>query len=195
LCATEACYKLNQLGYNVKDIVAIGVTNQRESTVVWDKLTGEPLYNALIWNDIRTDQTVDRILARLPEENKNHFKDISGLTISPYFSALKIRWLKDNVRAVRRACREKRCFAGTLDSWLIWNLTGLHVTDVTNASRTLLMNIETLNWDPVLLKTFSVHQDMLPKILSSSEIVGPITDGSVLQGINISGVRGRVVRL
>jgi glycerol kinase len=78
------------------------------------------LYLFAVWNDIRTDLTVDKILARLPEENKNHFKDISGLTISPYFSALKIRWLKDNVHAVRKACREKRCFAGTIDSWLVW---------------------------------------------------------------------------
>lgn len=107
-----------------------------------------------VWNDIRTDVTVDKILAKLPDQNKNYFKSISGLPISPYFSALKLRWLKDNVVGVRKAYRERRCLAGTIDSWLVWNLTGgknggLHVTDVTNASRTLLMNIETLNWDPV----------------------------------------------
>lgn len=140
---------------------------------------------------------MDRILARIPDQNKNHFRTLSGLPISPCFSALKLRWLKDNVREVRRACRENRCLAGTIDSWLVWNLTGgqnggIHVTDVTNASRTLLMNIETLNWDPLLLKTFSIHPNMLPEIKSSSEIFGQIQDGSVLSGIRISGV-SRVV--
>lgn len=183
------------MGYSVQDIISIGVTNQRETTVVWDRLTGEPLYNALVWSDIRTHITVDRILARIPEQNKNYFRVLSGSPISPYFSALKMRWLKDNVIAVRRACRENRCLAGTIDSWLIWNLTGgidggIHVTDVTNASRTLLMNIETLHWDPLLLKTFSIHPNMLPEIRSSSEIFGTIKDGSILSGIKISGILG-----
>lgn len=167
-----------------------------------------------VWNDIRTDVTVDQILARLPDQNKDHFKAISGLTISPYFSALKLRWLKDNIPEVRKACREGRCLAGTIDTWLIWvccffasklsanlivykcaqNLTGgvnggQHVTDVTNASRTLLMNIETLNWDPLLTKTFSIHPNMLPEIRSSSEIIGPIqVAGHALDGIRICAV-------
>lgn len=193
LCAREACCQLPSLGYTVRDIVSIGVTNQRETTVVWDRLTGQPLYNAIVWNDIRTDETVDKILARLPDHNKDYFKSISGLTISSYFSALKLRWLKDNVPAVRRACREKRCLAGTIDTWLIWNLTGganggQHVTDVTNASRTLLMNIETLHWDPVLTRTFGIHPDMLPTIRSSAEIVGAVHNGSMLDGIPISGI-------
>ena len=133
-------------------------------------------------------------MARLPDQNKNYFKSLSGLTISPYFSALKLRWLKDNVPAVRSACRNKRCLAGTIDSWLVWNLTGgtkngLHVTDVTNASRTLLMNIETLHWDPVLTKAFSIHPEMLPEIRSSSEIIGPVNCGIALDGILISAVR------
>lgn len=194
-CITEACKKLEGLGYHVKDIVCIGITNQRETTVVWDKFTGQPLYNAIVWNDIRTDETVDKILARLPDQNKNYFKSISGLTISPYFSALKLRWLKDNVVSVRKACREQRCMAGTIDSWLIWNLTGstnggLHVTDVTNASRTLLMNIETLNWDPLLTKTFSINPEILPEIRSSSEIYGKIRNGSILDGVPISAILG-----
>lgn len=108
------------IGYSVQDIASIGITNQRETTVVWDKLTGVPLYNAIVWNDIRTDETVDKLLARLPDQNKDHFKSISGLTISPYFSALKLRWLKDNIPDVRKACRDGRCLAGTVDSWLIW---------------------------------------------------------------------------
>lgn len=195
ICANKACEKLDQLGYSHTDIVTIGVTNQRETTVVWDKFTGEPLYNAIVWNDIRTDVTVDRILARLPDQNKNYFKEISGLPVSPYFSALKIRWLKDNVPIVKKACRERRCLAGTMDSWIVWNLTGgksggLHITDVTNASRTLLMNLETLHWDPLLTKTFSIHPDMLPEIRSSSEIYGQIKDDSVLNGVNISAIIG-----
>lgn len=194
MAATEACEKLQIMGYSIKDILTIGVTNQRETTVVWDRVTGEPLYNALVWSDIRTDKTVDRILARL-EQDKNHYRNLSGLPISPYFSAVKLRWLKDNVAAVRKSCRDDRCLAGTIDTWIIWNLTGgvdggLHITDVTNASRTLLMNIETLNWDPLLLKEFSIHPKMLPEIRSSSEIYGKIADGSVLSGIKISGVLG-----
>ncbi|XP_058825346.1 glycerol kinase [Topomyia yanbarensis] len=195
LCAVEACHKLEQLGYQIRDIASIGITNQRETTVVWDKHTGEPLYNAIVWDDIRTNSTVDKVLARLPEQNHNHFRSISGLPISPYFSALKLNWLKENVHAVRRACREKRCYAGTIDTWLLWNLTGgkaggVFATDVTNASRTLLMNIETLHWDPLLIKTFSLHVDMLPEIRSSSEIYGKIKDGSVLDDIPISAILG-----
>lgn len=195
LCAIEACHQVEKLGYLVKDIAAIGITNQRETTVVWDKNTGEPLYNAIVWNDIRTAKTVDKVLARLPDQNHNHFRALSGLPVSPYFSALKLNWLKENVVAVRKACREKRCYAGTIDTWLVWNLTGgpsggAFVTDVTNASRTLLMNIETLHWDPLLTKTFSVHPDMLPEIRSSSEIYGLVKDNSVLDGIPISAILG-----
>lgn len=195
ICAEEACKKLEKLGYKLSEIATIGITNQRETTIVWDKLTGEPLYNAILWSDIRTDITVDRILAKLPDQNKNHFKDISGLPISPYSSALKLRWLKDNIPAVRKACRDRRCYAGTVDTWIIWNLTGgvdggLHITDVTNASRTLLMNIDTLHWDPVLTRAFSIHPNMLPQIRSSSEIYGKVKDGSVLNGIYISGILG-----
>lgn len=120
LCSTEACIQLEKLGYRIEDIVTIGVTNQRETTIVWHKTTGKPLYNAIVWNDIRTDVTVDKMLAKIPDENTNHFMQISGLPISPYFSALKIRWLKDNIPAVRKACRERKCLAGTIDSWLIW---------------------------------------------------------------------------
>lgn len=122
-CCEVAISMLPALGYRKEDIYTIGITNQRETTVVWDSTTGKPLYNAIVWNDIRTTTTVDQILAKIPEQNKNHFKNIVGLPVSSYFSALKIRWLKDNVPAVRKACREKRCKAGTIDSWIIWNLT------------------------------------------------------------------------
>lgn len=195
LCMVEVCLQLEQHGYQVKDIASIGITNQRETTVVWDKNTGEPLHNAIVWNDIRTNSTVDKVLARLPEQNHNHFRSIAGLPVSPYFSALKLNWLKENIRDVRKACRDKRCYAGTIDTWLVWNLTGginggAFVTDVTNASRTLLMNIETLHWDPLLIKTFSLHVDMLPEIRSSSEIYGTIKSDSVLDGIPISAILG-----
>ncbi|XP_045507840.1 glycerol kinase-like isoform X2 [Colias croceus] len=195
VCAENAIDQLTELGYSKEDIVTLGITNQRETTIAWDKFTGEPLHPAIAWHDIRTDSTVDAILAKVPDRNKNYLKNISGLPISPYFSALKMRWLKDNVKAVRRASRDKRLLFGTVDSWIIWNLTGgphggLHITDVTNASRTLLMNLETLNWDPMLCRLFGVHRDSLPQIRSSSEIYGIVKDGSILDGIRISGVLG-----
>ncbi|KAK9702408.1 FGGY family of carbohydrate kinase [Popillia japonica] len=194
-CIHEATAQLPYLGYKISDIITIGVTNQRETTIVWDRTTGEPLYNAVVWNDIRTDSTVDKILAKLPENNKNHFKPLCGLPVSPYFSAFKLKWLIDNIRIVRRACKSKKCLFGTVDTWIVWNLTGgpnggIHVTDVTNASRTFLMNIETLHWDPLLLHTFSVTTDILPEIRSSSEIYGKIRCTSPIDGIPISGILG-----
>lgn len=196
LCIKEACKKLEKDGFNVKDIATIGITNQRETTIVWDKKTGEPLYNAIVWNDNRTTVTVDEVLAKLPDQSKNHFKDISGLPISSYFSALKLKWMKDNLPNVRKAMHRKRCLAGTVDSWIVWNLTGgvddgLHITDVTNASRTLLMNIETTNWDPLLLKTFSIYSSILPEIRSCSEIYGRVKDkDNILNDVPISGILG-----
>ncbi|XP_047509709.1 glycerol kinase-like isoform X4 [Pieris napi] len=194
-CAENAIDQLIEIGYSKEDLVSIGITNQRETTIAWDKFTGEPLHPAIAWNDIRTDSTVDAILAKVPDRNKNYLKNICGLPISPYFSALKMRWLKDNIKAVRRASRDKRLMFGTVDSWIVWNLTGgprggLHITDVTNASRTLLMNLETLNWDPMLCRLFGIHRESLPQIRSSSEIYGIVRDGSVLDGIRISGILG-----
>ncbi|XP_032524346.1 glycerol kinase isoform X2 [Danaus plexippus] len=195
VCAGNAIAQLTDLGYSKEDIVTLGITNQRETTIAWDKFTGEPLHPAISWNDIRTDTTVDAILAKVPDRNKNYLKNISGLPISPYFSALKMRWLKDNVKTVRRASRDKRLLFGTVDSWIVWNLTGgpkggIHITDVTNASRTLLMNLETLNWDPILCRLFGIHRDSLPQIRSSAEVYGVVQDGSVLDGIQISGILG-----
>lgn len=143
-----------------------------------------------MWKDTRANVSVDEILAKLSVEI-DHFRLISGLPISSTFSALKIRWMKKFVPAVRDACREGRCLAGTIDSWIVWNLTrGLHVTDVTNASRTLLMNLSTLTWDSQLLNTFSIDEDMLPEIRSSSEIIGKVKDGSALDGLTISAMIG-----
>lgn len=118
-CVSEAMARLPH-GLGVRDVAAVGVTNQRETTVVWDRLTGLPLHHALVWNDIRTSKTVDTILARLPGNDKNALRDRAGLPVSPYFSALKLRWLIDNVPAVQKAILEKRCLFGTVDTWLVW---------------------------------------------------------------------------
>ncbi|ENN73409.1 glycerol kinase [Dendroctonus ponderosae] len=187
---------VSEIGANkVKNIVTIGITNQRETTIVWDKTTGIPLYNAIVWNDIRTNSTVDVILAKIPDNNKNHFKSVCGLPVSPYFSAFKLKWLIQHVPAVRKAIRAKTCLFGTVDTWLLWNLTGgpnggKHLTDVTNASRTFLMNIETLYWDSQLLSTFKIPQALLPEIRSSAEIYGKIRDGWPLEKVPISGILG-----
>uniref|UniRef100_A0A8C5U7N7 Probable glycerol kinase n=1 Tax=Malurus cyaneus samueli TaxID=2593467 RepID=A0A8C5U7N7_9PASS len=154
-CVERTCEKMKQLNINIANIRAIGVTNQRETTVVWDKTTGEPLYNAIVWLDLRTQSTVERLLKRIPGKNKTFSKFKTGLPLSTYFSAVKLRWLLDNVEEIRKAVEEKRAMFGTIDSWLIWSLTGgknggIHCTDVTNASRTMLFNIHSLEWDPEL---------------------------------------------
>lgn len=167
-----------------------------------------------MWNDIRTDSTVDQILAKIPENNKNHFKGICGLPVSPYFSAFKLKWLIHYVPAVKKAIKEKKCLFGTVDTWLLWvslkicnnditlrqfirfffqNLTGgpkggKHITDVTNASRTFLMNIETLYWDSQLINLFKIPWALLPEIRSSSEIYGTISEEWPLSNVKISGV-------
>ncbi|KAK9300089.1 hypothetical protein QLX08_007128 [Tetragonisca angustula] len=193
-CVNQTVFNLRQLTIDPSDIVAIGITNQRETTVVWDSITGEPLYNAIVWMDMRTTSIVDDVLKKIRNRNKNYLKPLCGLPISPYFSALKLKWLLENVPRVREALDQQRCMFGTIDSWLIWNLTGgisfgVHATDVTNASRTMLMNITTLKWDPTLLSFFNIPPEILPEIRSSSEIYGYIRD-DVLSGVPISGCLG-----
>ncbi|OAD54533.1 Putative glycerol kinase 3 [Eufriesea mexicana] len=193
-CLYHTVYNLKRLTIDPNDIVAVGITNQRETTVVWDSVTGEPLYNAIVWMDMRTTSMVDDVLKKIRNKNKNYLKPLCGLPISPYFSALKLKWLIENVPRVRKALDQKRCMFGTIDSWLIWNLTGgidigIHATDVTNASRTMLMNITTLKWDPTLLSFFDIPPEILPEIRSSSEIYGYIQD-NVLLGVPISGCLG-----
>ncbi|CAB0028073.1 unnamed protein product [Trichogramma brassicae] len=193
-CLTQTVENLKQLTINPADIVAIGITNQRETTIAWDTQTGKPLHNAIVWMDMRTTSIIDELLKKVRNQNKDYLKSICGLPISPYFSALKMRWLMNNVKEVQDAIEEKRCMFGTVDSWLIWNLTGgikggVHCTDVTNASRTMLMNLVNLKWDPFLLSFFDVPLEVLPEIRSSSEIYGNIVDG-VLQGVPISGCLG-----
>uniref|UniRef100_A0A6Q2YAA9 glycerol kinase n=1 Tax=Esox lucius TaxID=8010 RepID=A0A6Q2YAA9_ESOLU len=194
-CMDRTCEKLTQLNIDISNIKAIGVTNQRETTLVWDKETGEPLYNAIVWLDLRTQSTVERLISKTPGRNKNHLKHKTGLPISTYFSAVKLRWLLDNVDEVAEAVVTHRAMFGTVDSWLIWCLTGgksggVHCTDVTNASRTMLFNIHTLDWDPELCKYFDIPMEILPKVRSSSEIYGLMVSPGSLTGIPISGCLG-----
>ncbi|KAK7602320.1 hypothetical protein V9T40_007909 [Parthenolecanium corni] len=193
-CIDVAIENLRHLDIDPVDIAAIGVANQRETVIVWDKISGKPLYNAISWLDVRNADTVKHFISKSKRENPEYLKPICGLPMSTYFSALKLRWLIDNVPEVKKAILEKRCLFGNVDSWLIWNLTGgvnsgVHVTDVTNASRTMLMNLGTLRWDPVLLRFFDIPVEILPKILSSSEIYGYIVE-RLLHGVPISGCLG-----
>lgn len=197
-CIEKTVEKLKELGADPKDVLAIGITNQRESTIVWDGETGEHLSNCIIWSDIRTSSTVDQLLENVPNntKNKNYLKPLCGLPISTYFSAVKLRWLLQNSKDVQSAVKNNRpIFFGTVDTWILWNLTGgknggKHYTDVTNASRTMLMNLETLDWDPTLIKFFDLPKNVvLPEIKSSSEVYGHVASGS-LKGVPISGILG-----
>ncbi|XP_030327126.1 glycerol kinase isoform X7 [Strigops habroptila] len=199
-CVEKTCEKLQQLNIDITNIKAIGVSNQRETTVVWDKTTGEPLYNAIVWLDLRTQATVERLLKKIPGKNKSFFKFRTGLPLSTYFSAVKLRWLLDNVEEIKQAVGDGRAMFGTIDSWLIWSLTGgknggVHCTDVTNASRTMLFNIHSLEWDPELCRFFDIPMEILPKVRSSSEIYGlmkicPSLKSGALTGVPISGCLG-----
>ena len=170
------------------DIAAIGITNQRETTVVWEKSTGKPVYNAIVWQDTRTDA----IIAKLARSGgQNRFRRKTGLPLSVYFSGPKVKWILDNVKGVKEKARKGELLFGNIDTWLIWNLTGNHVTDVTNASRTMLMNLKTLDWDAEILKVMGIPRSMLPEIKSSSEIYGHIgTNPAVFQGIPVAGDLG-----
>lgn len=166
-------------------IAAIGITNQRETTVIWNRKTGKPYHNAIVWQDTRTDKICMSL------ENKNElFKEKTGLPIATYFSGPKIKWLLDNVKGLRKAAENGDAIFGNMDSWIIWNLTGgKHITDVTNASRTMLMNLKTLDWDNELLEILNIPRKMLPEICSSSEIYGKTKTGFENE-IPISGILG-----
>ncbi|KZC09636.1 PREDICTED: glycerol kinase [Dufourea novaeangliae] len=193
-CIKKTMEKLSNIGLSTSDIKAIGITNQRETTLVWDKETGEPLHNAIVWHDMRTTTTLEDILDSIPNKtrNKNYLKPLCGLPMSPYFSALKIRWLIDNVPRVKQAVDAEKCAFGTVDTWIIWNLMKgqLHVTDVSNASRTMLMNIESLKWDPLLCRFFGIPQHILPEIRSSAEVYGTVLNPEILTGVPIAGCVG-----
>ncbi|HWH25967.1 MAG TPA: glycerol kinase GlpK [Pseudolysinimonas sp.] len=174
------------------DIAAIGITNQRETTIVWDATTGIPVYNAIVWQDTRTQPLIDRLNAA---GRSDHIRTVTGLPLTSYFSATKIAWILDNVSGAREAAQASKLLFGTPDTWILWNLTGgvdggVHVTDVTNASRTLLMDLEALSWDPDLLREFAVPAAMLPRIASSSEVYGEAESSSLLRGVPIAGILG-----
>ncbi|KAI8065166.1 hypothetical protein BC940DRAFT_259495 [Gongronella butleri] len=190
-CADEALRKFGMMGRTFSHIKGVGITNQRETTLVWDRKTGEPLYNAIVWGDTRTDRIVERLRQRDPGFS---IEDTCGLPIHNYFSAVKLVWLMENVPRVKEAIEQKRANFGTVDSWLLWNLTGgiqggLHITDVTNASRTLLMNLKTCQWDDQLLEFFGIPKDMLPTIVSSSEVYGKVRWGP-MDGLPLAGCLG-----
>jgi glycerol kinase len=156
-------------GAQPEDIAAIGITNQRETTVVWDEVSGKIFYNAIVWQDTRTDA----IIAELGKgHGQDRFRDRVGLPMATYFSGPKLKWILDNVEGVRAAAEKGRAVFGNIDTWLIWNLTGSHVTDVTNASRTMLMDLKTLQWDAEICSLMGIPIQMLPQICSSSEVYG-----------------------
>ncbi len=166
------------------DLTALGITNQRETTVLWERDTGKPVHNAINWQDMRTDRLI-RELGR--EGGQDRFKDRCGLPLATYFSGPKITWLLDSAPGLRERAENGEVIFGTIDSWLIWKLTGRHVTDPTNASRTMLMNLETLDWDDSLLDAFGVPRAMLPEIRSSSEVYGEATQ---LGGVPVASALG-----
>lgn len=184
--ATEAVLQAN---LTAEQIAAIGITNQRETTIVWDKVTGEPVYNAIVWQDRRTADYCGTLKA---QGHDALIQQKTGLIVDAYFSGTKIKWILDNVEGARAKAAEGRLLFGTVDSWLIWNMTGrkVHVTDVTNASRTMLYNIHTLSWDEELLALLDIPASLLPEVKSCSEVYGE-TSGAVLAAkIPIAGIAG-----
>ena len=220
---------LNKGNISAKDIAALGITNQRETTVVWDRNTGEPVYNAIVWQDTRTDAIINELAkgalstpgfdtsekstrstqpAPISVSGQDRLREKTGLPLATYFSGPKVRWILDHVEGARSKAERGELLFGNIDTWIIWNLTGgQHITDVTNASRTMLMNLETLDWDEEILSLLEIPRAMLPEIRSSSEIYGSVGAGlrspnahgrsqegrpqeSPLQGVPVSGDLG-----
>ncbi|HKW75301.1 MAG TPA: glycerol kinase GlpK [Terriglobales bacterium] len=177
---------LRQSGLQATDLAAVGITNQRETTVVWDKASGIPVANAIVWQDTRVSDDVARLQREIGDA---FFRSRTGLPLSTYFSALKLRWLLDHIPGLRRRAEAGEVLFGNIDSYLCRRLTRQHVTDVTNASRTQLMNLDTLAWDSELLRIFNIPEAMLPRICSSSEIYGEISEGP-LAGVPVAGILG-----
>ena len=180
---------LGHANLQARDIAAVGITNQRETTVVWDRDSGQPIYNAIVWQDRRTADFCERLKA---EGAAPTVQEKTGLIIDAYFSATKIRWILDNIAGARSRADAGKLAFGTIDSWLIWKLTGgrQHVTDVSNASRTMLFNIHTMKWDPDLLELFGVPKSMLPEVRGSSEVLGGTSTALGLDHVPIGGVAG-----
>lgn len=172
-------------------ITAVGITNQRETAIIWDRATGEPVYNAIVWQDTRTQSIIDRIA----DGDTDRFKKVTGLPLATYFSASKIVWMLDNVDGVRERAEAGELAFGTPDTWVLWNLTGgpdggVHATDVTNASRTLLMDLETLTWSNKILAEFDIPASLMPEIRSSSEVYGTVSSSSLLREVPVAGILG-----
>src|SRR3954462_1366113 len=179
-------------GASADDISGVGITNQRETAVVWDRTTGEPIHNAIVWQDTRTDKLVDEY-AR--EGGQARFQEKVGLPLATYFSGPKIRWILDNVDGAAAKAESGDLVFGNMDTWLIWNLTGgtdggQHITDVTNASRTMLMDLRTLDWDSGIMDVMGIPASMLPEIKPSSAPYGEVTVSGALQGVQIAGDLG-----
>ena len=180
---------ITSIDINGKNIAAIGITNQRETTIVWDAETGAPVYNAIVWQDRRTSEYCDSLKK---DGRTDLIRSKTGLIIDAYFSATKIRWILDNVEGARQKAEEGKLRFGTVDTWLIWMLTRgeVHVTDVSNASRTMLFNIHTLEWDPELLSLFNIPASMMPEVKSSSEVYGYTKTTLFAHEVPIAGIAG-----
>ena len=187
--AGMAAEAVSKMGLDAAQIAAIGITNQRETAVVWDRNTGEPIYNAIVWQDKRTADFCDE----LKKQGKSDLiREKTGLVIDSYFSATKVKWILDNVKGARERAEAGELVWGTIDSWLIWNMTqgNLHITDVTNASRSLIFNINTMDWDDELLDLFTIPKSMLPEVRQSSEVYGNTSPNFFASKIPISGIAG-----
>ncbi|MFC3891789.1 glycerol kinase GlpK [Lentzea rhizosphaerae] len=178
---------------STSDIAAVGITNQRETAVVWDKNTGEPVYNAIVWQDTRTDKIVQE-LGNLGGGQERYRAKV-GLPLATYFSGPKVRWILDNVEGARERAEAGDLLFGNMDTWVLWNMTGgtdggVHVTDPTNASRTMLMDLDTLAWDSGIASDMGIPMSMLPEIRSSSEVYGQVRERGALAGVPIAGILG-----
>lgn len=183
---------LTKANLNHTDLAAVGITNQRETTVVWDKTTGKPVYNAIVWQDTRTQAIVDELAG---SEGADKYKSIVGLPLATYFSGPKVKWILDNVEGAREAAERGDLLFGNTDAWVLWNMTGgpdggVHVTDVTNASRTMLMDLDTLSWREDIAADMGIPLSMLPEIRSSSEVYGNGRPRGMVPGVPISGILG-----
>jgi glycerol kinase len=183
---------VSKANLNSQNIEAVGITNQRETAVVWDRTTGKPVYNAIVWQDTRTQKLVDTLAG---DEGVERYKDVCGLPLATYFSGPKVMWILENVEGAREKAEAGDLLFGNTDTWVLWNLTGgaehegVHVTDVTNASRTMLMRLEDLSWDETIASDMGIPLSMLPEIKSSSEVYGECKPG-VLNGVPIAGILG-----
>ena len=189
MCARRIRRRIERRGHWAVELAAIGITNQRETTVLWDRRTGKPLHRALVWQDTRVDRLVAEYSA---DGGKARFQAKTGLPLASYFSALKLRWLLDNVPDARAMAEAGDALFGTIDCWLAWNFCGLHVTDVTNASRTQLMDLLSLDWCEELLAAFRIPRACLPRIVASSEVIGTISAdvATELAGVTLGGMLG-----